>query len=66
MPSLTLALDLKAKHYPDQCAHDIFLDIAMTGVEHYSDTNCSPLSEWNVPPENVADIHAGPGSLYYR
>ena len=58
---LNFGFGLKAKHYPDKCAHDIFLDIAMTGVEHYSDTNCSPLSEWNVSPENVADIHAGPG-----
>ena len=58
---LNFGFGLKAKYYPDMCAHDIFLDIAMTGVEHYSDTNCDPLAGWSVSPENVADIHAGPG-----
>ena len=58
---LNVGFGLKAKHYPDECAHDIFLDIAMTGVEHYSATDCSPLSDWNASPEHVADIHAGPG-----
>lgn len=58
---LNFGCGITAKYNEQHCAHDIFLDIDMTGIQHYGESNCSPLDGWTDAPENVCDIFAGPG-----
>ena len=58
---LNFGCGITAKYNEQYCAHDIFLDIDMTGIQHYGESNCSPLDGWTDAPENVCDIFAGPG-----